>query len=41
MLASDGIWDQLSNEEVGNIIMPYYEQRNAEKAAEYLVRTAF
>ena len=41
VLASDGVWDQMSNEEVGNIVMPYYEQRNAEKAAEQLVRAAF
>lgn len=41
VLASDGVWEFLSNEEVGHIIIPFYLQKNAEKAAETLVREAF
>lgn len=41
VLASDGVWEFISNEEVASIIYPYYLQRNVEKAAETLVRAAF
>ena len=41
VLASDGVWEFISNEEVASIIYPFYLQRNAEKAAETLVRAAF
>ena len=41
VLASDGVWEFMSNEEVANVVYPFYLQRNAEKAAETLVRTAF
>lgn len=41
VLASDGVWEFMENEEVASIIFPFYQQRNAEKAAETLVRAAF
>lgn len=34
VLASDGVWEFLSNDEVVNIIMPHYLTNSAEKAAE-------
>lgn len=41
ILASDGVWEFMENEEVASIIYPFYLQKNAEKAAETLVRAAF
>lgn len=41
VLASDGVWEFLSNEEVAAIVFPFYVQQNAEKAGEALVRAAF
>ena len=41
VLASDGVWEFMANEEVASIIYPFYLQKNAEKAAETLVRAAF
>ena len=41
VLASDGIWEFLKNEDVGRIIYPFYLKKNAEGAAECLVREAF
>ena len=41
VIASDGIWEFLSNNEVARIIFPFFEKRNAEGAAEALVKEAF
>lgn len=41
VLASDGVWEFLRNEDVGRIIYPFYLKKNAEGAAECLVREAF
>ena len=41
VLASDGVWEFMSNQEVANIVYPFYLQKNAEGAAESLVRAAF
>ena len=41
VLASDGVWEFLSNEEVANIVLPFFEKRNAEGAAEALVRKSY
>jgi len=41
VLASDGVWEFMSNEEVANCVYPFYFSKNAEKAAENLVRAAF
>ena len=41
VLASDGVWEFLQNQEVANIVYPFFLQKNAEGAAEALVRAAF
>ena len=41
ILASDGVWEFLENQEVAEIVYPYFLQKNAEGAAENLVRAAF
>ena len=41
VIASDGVWEFLSNEEVANIVWPFFEKRNAEGAAEALVRESY
>lgn len=41
VLASDGVWEFLQNQDVANIVYPFYLQKNAEGAAENLVRAAF
>lgn len=41
VLASDGIWEFMKNIEVARIIHPFYIKKNAEGAAECLVREAF
>lgn len=41
VLASDGVWEFLENQDVANIVYPFYLQKNAEGAAENLVRAAF
>lgn len=40
VLASDGVWEFLSNDEVSKIIYPHYLNNSAEKAAEALIREA-
>lgn len=41
VLASDGIWEFMKNIDVAKIIFPFYLKKNAEGAAECLVREAF
>jgi serine/threonine protein phosphatase PrpC len=41
VLASDGVWEFLSNEDVAQIVYPFFEKRNAEGAAEALVRESY
>lgn len=41
ILASDGVWEFLSNEEVAAIVWPFFDKRNAEGAAEALVRESY
>lgn len=41
VLASDGVWEFLSNEEVAAIVKPFFDQKNAEKAAESVVRESY
>ena len=41
VLASDGVWEFLRNEDVGRMIYPFYLKKNAEGAAECLVRESF
>jgi serine/threonine protein phosphatase PrpC len=40
ILASDGVWEFLSNDFVVNTILPHYQANSAEKAAEALIREA-
>ena len=41
VLASDGVWEFLENIDVAKIVFPFYLKKNAEGAAENLVREAF
>jgi serine/threonine protein phosphatase PrpC len=41
VIASDGVWEFLSNEDVAHIIYPYFEQNAPEAAANALVKAAF
>ena len=41
VLASDGVWEFLSNAEVADIVYPFYNSKNAEGAADALVRASF
>ena len=41
MIASDGVWEFLSNEEIAAIVKPFFESKNAEKAAEAVVRESY
>ena len=38
ILASDGVWEFISNEEVAAIIMPHFKKNSAEKAAEAIIK---
>jgi serine/threonine protein phosphatase PrpC len=40
VIASDGVWEFLSNEEVAQIILPFYLENQPEAAANALVRHA-
>ena len=40
ILASDGVWEFISNDQAVNIVMPHYMNNSAEKAAEALIREA-
>ena len=39
-MATDGIWQFLSNEKVKNILLPYYEENNITGASQKLVSLA-
>lgn len=41
VLASDGVWEFLSNQEIANMVKPFFETKNAEKAAEAVVRESY
>ena len=41
VMASDGVWEFMSNEEVAKIVYPHYFTGNAEKAAEEIVKQSF
>ena len=40
VLASDGVWEFLTNDFVVNTIYPHYKNNSAEKAAEALIKEA-
>lgn len=41
VIASDGVWEFMENEDVAKIVMPFFEQKNAEGAAEAVVKESF
>lgn len=41
VLASDGVWDLLTNQEVAEIVYPFYFSGTVEKASEEVVKHAF
>ena len=41
VIASDGVWEFLSNEDVAQIVLPYFEQNAPEAAANALVKAAY
>lgn len=41
VLASDGVWEFMTNEQVAEIVYPFFLTRSAEKAAEQIVREAY
>ena len=41
VIASDGVWEFLENQQVANIVYPYLASKNAEGAAEALVLASY
>lgn len=41
IIASDGVWEFLSNDEIAAIVWPFFEKKNAEGAAEAIVRRSY
>jgi serine/threonine protein phosphatase PrpC len=41
VIASDGVWEFMGNEEVAEVVHGYYFGGNAEKAAEEVVKKSF
>ena len=41
VIASDGVWEFMNNDDVAQIVKPYFETKNAEKAAEAVVRESY
>lgn len=41
VLASDGVWDLISNDEVMEFVKPYFKDKQVELATERIVREAF
>jgi len=41
VIASDGVWEFLSNDEIARIVKPFFEVKNAEKAAEAVVKESY
>ena len=41
VIASDGVWEFISNEEIAKIVKPFYDAKNAEKAAEAVVKESY
>jgi len=40
VIASDGVWEFLSNEEIGQIVWPFFLQNSPEQAGNAIVRAA-
>ena len=41
VIASDGVWEFLSNDDIAKIVKPFFEAKNAEKAAEAVVKESY
>jgi len=41
VLGSDGLWEFIGNDEVGQIVKPFSDEKNAEGAGETLVKEAY
>jgi serine/threonine protein phosphatase PrpC len=41
VLASDGVWEYLSNLDVANIVFPFFNDKCVETAAETLVKSSY
>ena len=41
ILASDGIWDRMTNEDVANFVFPYYGCNNVTTAVNELIKEAY
>lgn len=40
IIASDGVWEYMTNEEVMQIVIPFYEKNNPDQAAERVINEA-
>ena len=40
VIASDGIWDRFTNEEVTQVVMQYYDKKDPDAAANVLINTS-
>jgi serine/threonine protein phosphatase PrpC len=41
VVASDGVWEFLSNEEVADLVLPFYFKNDPESAADAVVQASF
>lgn len=41
VIASDGVWEFMNNDEIAKIVKPFFDTKNAEKAAEAVVRESY
>lgn len=41
VIASDGVWEFITNDEIAKIVKPFYDAKNAEKAAEAVVKESY
>jgi serine/threonine protein phosphatase PrpC len=41
ILGTDGLWEGISNQEAGELVLPFYEKSDPEMAANELVKEAF
>jgi serine/threonine protein phosphatase PrpC len=41
VIGSDGVWEFISNEQAGSIVLPFSQHKNAEGAGESLVKASY
>ena len=41
VIASDGVWEFITNDEIAKIVKPFFDAKNAEKAAEAVVKESY